>query len=327
MISLIITVLNEKNNISAWLSGILSQTILPDEIIVVDGGSNDGTWEMLLSKTHTNNNLIKLWQHPGNISVGRNFAIEHAAGDIIAVTDAGCTYDVNWFKKLTEPILSGKSSFSATGFGPWLKSDDGLARYLIAAATTPAPAEFKQNWLPSSRSVAFKKELWQRVGGYPEWIPLCEDVIFDLKILQLGIRTEYIREPLVFWRPRANLRSYFKQLFGYTRSDGHGKLWFYRQMIRYIFYALAIILLFLTFEVSWWFGLAILAGLLGYMKKFWSRWLVFSAKLSLFNKIFGFILLPLVVAYGDLAKMSGWPVGVYERRAGLLNLPKSVISV
>ena len=281
----------------------------------MDGGSTDGTWELLKEKSGQNN-LIKVWQHAGNISSGRNFAIGKAAGEIIVVTDAGCTYDVGWFKQIVEPILSGRSDFAATGFGPWFKPDDNLLAYLIAAATIPAPFEFKRNWMPSSRSVTFKKEVWQRAGGYPEWIPLCEDVVFDLKIFKSGVKAEYVREPLVFWRPRTTLKKYFKQLFGYTRSDGHGKLWFHRQMIRYSVCFLDIAIIYLAFKVNGWLALVLLIGLFDYTRKFWLRWLIFSKKLSLVSRVAGFVLLPLVVIYGDVAKMCGWPVGVYERRSG-----------
>ncbi len=321
MISLVTTVLNEGNNLADWLDAILSQTVLPEEIIIVDGGSKDGTWEMLIEKSRQNS-LIKIWQHPGNISAGRNFAISKAAGETIVVTDAGCIYDIEWFKKIIEPILSGQGSFVATGFGPWFKPDDSLLVRLIAAATTPAPYEFSRDWLPSSRSVAFKKEVWQKAGGYPEWIPLCEDVVFDFKIFKLGIKTEYVREPLVFWRPRTSLKAYFKQLFGYTRSDGHGKLWLHRQLIRYGFYSVNIILLYLAFKINWWFALVVLLGQIDYIRKFGKRWLVYSDKLSSIKKIFGFILLPGVVAFGDFAKMCGWPVGVWERKSGKIKFSK-----
>ncbi len=315
MVSLITTVLNEGNNLADWLDGILSQTVLPEEIIIVDGGSKDGTWEMLVEKSGQNN-LIKVWQHTGNISVGRNFAISKAVGEIIVVTDAGCTYDINWFKKVVEPILSGKSSFAATGFGPWFKPGDGLLTRLIAAATTPAPREFKRNWLPSSRSVAFKKEVWQKAGGYPEWIPLCEDVVFDLKVKKAGFDTEYVREALVFWRPRTTLTKYFKQLFGYTRSDGHGKLWFYRQITRYVVYLAGAVLFYSVVKFNIYFVFVLFAGVFIYMKKFWLRWSEFSRTLSVSKRIAGFIFLPLVVVCGDVAKMCGWPVGVYERLSG-----------
>ena len=312
MTSLIATVLDEKDGLMSWLESILSQTLLPDEIVIVDGGSKDGTWEMLVEKSQQNN-LMKVWQQPGNISIGRNTAIAKASGDMIVVTDAGCIYDAHWFKKITEPILSGHSVFVATGFGPWCREGDGLLVYLIASASIPASAEFKRNWLPSSRSVAFKKEIWEKAGGYPEWIPLCEDVVFDLKILKLGIKPAYIREPLVFWRPRTTVKTYFRQLFGYTRSDGHGKLWFHRQITRYAYYLLNILLLLLSVAISPWFLVIIPLLLAGHMRKFWKRWAVFSIDLPLLKKITGFICMPFIVIFGDIAKMCGWPVGVYER--------------
>lgn len=315
MISLIATVLNEKDGLAGWLESILSQTLLPDEIIIVDGGSKDGTWEILVEKSQRNN-LIKVWQQPGNISTGRNAAISKANGDIIVVTDAGCTYGADWFKKITEPIISGRTIFVTTGFGPWFKENDNLLTRLIASATIPVPTEFKQDWLPSSRSVAFAKEVWQQVGGYPEWIPVCEDVIFDLKILKQGIKPEYIREPLVFWRPRTTLKTYFKQLFRYTRSDGHGKLWLHRQVARYAYYLFIIVLFLLSCRVSILLILPIALLLVFYMRKFWRRWTVCAQHVPVFKKIIGFFLVPPIVIFGDLAKMSGWPVGVCERRSG-----------
>jgi glycosyltransferase involved in cell wall biosynthesis len=317
MVSLIATVLNEQNSLTDWLEGILSQSKLPDEIIIVDGGSKDGTWKMLLEKSRQNN-LVKAFQHPGNISVGRNFAITKAQGDIIVVTDAGCVYDSNWFKKISAPILLGESSFVTTGFGPWFKPDDSLLVRLIATTTTPAPKEFKKDWLPSSRSVAFRKEVWQKVGGYPEWIPLCEDVVFDLKVKKIGIVIHYIREALVFWRPRISLVKYFKQLFGYTRSDGHGKLWLHRQLIRYGAYGGALVLVYLALTVRGYvISLLVLTiWAVEYTVKFSRRWLFFSKGKSMTFRIVGFLLLPFIIVLGDLAKMCGWPVGVYERKIG-----------
>jgi hypothetical protein len=231
---------------------------------------------------------------------------------MIAVTDAGCVYEPVWLEKLIAPFTSG-ATWSATGFGPWFREADGMLIYLIASATIPASAEFKKDWLPSSRSVAFKKEIWQKAGGYPEWIPICEDVIFDLEIKKLGVPILYIREPLVFWQPRRTLFAYFKQLYRYTKSDGHGKLWFSRQLIRYGVYGASLVLLFLSIFVDWTLLIILFVGVMAYMLKFWKRWTVFSRNLSVVKKIAGLILLPFIIAFGDMAKMCGWPVGVYER--------------
>jgi glycosyltransferase involved in cell wall biosynthesis len=321
MLSLIITVLNEKENLPKWLDSILGQSVLPDEIVIVDGGSKDGTWEWLAMIAESNVK-IKAFQHPGNISSGRNRAIREAGGDVIIATDAGCIYDKDWFKKITEPFADQACRAVATGFGPWLEKDDGLLLHLIASATTPAPHEFARDWLPSSRSVAFKKSLWQEVGGYPEWIPICEDIIFDLKIRKTGAKFSYIRQPLVFWRPRTSLPAYFKQLYKYTKSDGHGDLWLDRQLIRYAVYSVSIILLLNAVsgrDYAFWM---LIIGLSLYINKFWQRWFVFARALPLAKKFSGFLLMPSIIAFGDVAKMCGWPVGVYERLTGKIKFER-----
>lgn len=315
MISLIITVLNERENLPEWLVHIKNQTLWPEEIIIVDGGSIDGTWEWLQSVAVVESGL-KIYQKTGNIATGRNFAIQQARGDMIVATDAGCIYDPDWLKNLVATLANGKIQFAATAFGPWFKTSDKMLIYLLAAATIPASQEFKKDWLPSSRSVAFTKELWQNVGGYPEWIPICEDVIFNLKIKKIGIIPEYIRKPLVFWRPRTSLKSYFKQLSRYTRSDGHGKLWLKRQIIRYVTYISALIILFFSWRFSWFLIFLIIGGAAIYLEKFWQRWLTFTTEKSLAFRLVGIVLIPAVILLGDLAKMIGWPRGVIERWTG-----------
>lgn len=316
MISLIATIFNERDNAPQWLESLFAQSEIPDEIVIVDGESSDGTWEWLMARA-TAEPRLKVFQRKSNISQGRNLAITKASGDIIVATDAGCVYDKDWFKQLSAAIRKEGAQFAATAFGPNLKKEDSLLLYLIATATTPAPMEFgSRNWLPSSRSVAFTKKLWEEVGGYPEWIPICEDIIFDLKIMKKGIVAEYVRTPMVFWRPRLSLRTYFKQLYKYTKSDGHGKLWPGRQLIRYGVYTGAIVAVLLAALYTWWLLAVLLAAGLGYMNKFWKRFSVFSKNISFGTRIIGFILLPTIIALGDIAKMCGWPIGVYERLVG-----------
>lgn len=313
MVSLIMTVLNEAEHLSKWFESISEQTKMPDEIVIVDGGSTDGTYEFLETAQQTFENL-KVYRTSGNIAHGRNFAISKAGGEIIAVTDAGCIYAKDWFEKLTAPIVAGRAKWAATGFGPWLESNDRAVLYAIAAATTPGAREFNRNWLPSSRSVAFKREVWEAAKGYPEWIPFCEDVLFDLEIFKAGFDIEYVREPLVFWKPRPSVVKYLRQLYNYTRSEGHGRLNYRRQAIRYAVYTTALFLLFsgLFFSKVYW--LVILLGLILYMIKFWRRWFEFTRGRWLVVRLYGLVLVPVIVAAGDVAKMCGFVVGVCERR-------------
>ena len=312
MISLIITVLNEKAVMPKWFGSFAMQTAMPEEIIIVDGGSTDGTWEYLLEKKNSLP-ILKVLQSRGNIAHGRNVAITAAKGDKIVVTDAGCIYHPDWLRNLSNSFEL--RDWSTTGFAPWFQADDGWLVYAIAAATIPQVNEFRKNWLPSSRSVAFKKSLWQDVGGYPEWIPYCEDVIFDLRIMQKAGEPGFIREPLVFWRPRVSLVAYLRQLYNYTRSEGHGNLNVNRQLTRYVVYFGAIILFILgmKFNLAWF---VLLFGMVAYVPKFWLRWWIFTAEKNPWYRVLGLFAVPVVISFGDVAKMVGFPVGVVERLIG-----------
>lgn len=322
MFSLIITVLNEKDNLASWLDSILAQTVVPDEIVIVDGGSTDGTWEWLQVEAAKRDWLV-IAQAKGNISQGRNQAIRLAKNKIVVATDAGCVYAPDWFEKITAPFSVGAEA-AATGYAPLLQDNDSLKWYLLAAATTPAVREFARDWLPSSRSFAFRKERWQEVGGYPEWIPICEDVIFDLALKKRGVKFAYVREALVLWRPRPTWGAYFRQLFRYTKSDGHGKLWFKRQLVRYGVYLGSLAMLYFIVAGQYSLILLLLVGMAVYMKKFWQRFLEFSRSRKLIWRFAGLVLVPPTIVFGDLAKMAGWPVGVFERWTGKIRIDESL---
>jgi glycosyltransferase involved in cell wall biosynthesis len=321
MISLILTVLNEKSSIEVWFESIYNQSVQSDEIIVVDGGSSDGTWDFLQKKA-LSNPKIKVFQKTGNIAVGRNYAIQKASGTIIVVADAGCIYDKKWFEIITEPFLKQNAFFATTAFGPWFKEGDSLLVYAIASSTTPAPFEFSESWMPSSRSVAFLKEVWQSVGGYPEWLPICEDVVFDKKIMKKNVFCNYIRTPLVMWRPRTKFVTYFKQLMAYTKGDGHAKLFLNRQIVRYVVYGGGFFIMIVAFLTQKYFFLILLMPFLFYLKKFFKRWFFFTAHIAWYKRLVGLIYIPMLVILGDISKMIGWVVGVYERLWGKIIFEK-----
>src|SRR5579859_3755003 len=100
-ISFITTVYNEEQTIGELLDSLLLQSKMPDEIIIVDGGSSDDTVKKI-EKIRLN---IKEYQgrfvlisKKGKRSIGRNEAVKQAKGEIIVCSDAGCILDKNWLK-------------------------------------------------------------------------------------------------------------------------------------------------------------------------------------------------------------------------------------
>jgi hypothetical protein len=96
--------------------------------------------------------------HP--LYVGGNTGIEAAAGSLIAVTDAGCRLDPRWLEYIVAPLEADASAEVASGY--YAPDARTLLEQAVAAATVrTAGEEDPQTFLPSSRSVAFRKETWR----------------------------------------------------------------------------------------------------------------------------------------------------------------------
>ena len=101
-VSVIVTVLSEAQTIIPLLNSLVAQTLSADEVIIADGGSEDGTVQVIekFAKEHSSLNLYLL-QKKGNRSVGRNAAIARAQNDWIAITDAAAIASRNcvWLRR------------------------------------------------------------------------------------------------------------------------------------------------------------------------------------------------------------------------------------
>ena len=120
--SIIVTVLNEIGDIGRVVPSLLAQSPPAAEVIVVDGGSTDGTWEWLVSAQAAHPHLVairdescNLKRSAGPISRGRNVAIAAAKSQIIACADAGCSYAPDWLANLTAPLVGGRAEYALGG--------------------------------------------------------------------------------------------------------------------------------------------------------------------------------------------------------------------
>ena len=321
-VSVISTVLNEGKAVGRLLESLAAQTRLPDEIVIVDGGSTDGTMSALEAAAASmpvryDGSVVPLRVivEPGaNISRGRNVATAAAAGDVIASTDAGVWLSPDWLKELVAPFEADGSLFVVSGvFKP-----DAHTVFEMAMSATVLPTTEELNpgqFLPSSRSVAFTKKAWESVGGYPEWLDFCEDLIFDLRLLSLFSPFGFAPEAVAFFRPRGSLRSFFKQYYCYARGDGKADLWRKRHLIRYLSYLVGLpLLVALGWYVSPWLWLAGFApAFVGHTYVPYKRLRAWWGQLDWSQRLIAVLWVPVIRLVGDVAKMIGYPVGWYWR--------------
>lgn len=220
-VSLIITILNEDVSIISLLESVLTQTFLPNEFIIVDGGSTDKTIKLIKNFIKQNKKTIsfpiKILTKNGNRSKGRNFAIENSSFDWIAITDAGCILDKYWLEELT---LKQRETNSQVVGGYY----SALAKTSFEKAVVPyvlvMPDKLDENnFLPATRSVLFSKKVWEEVGGFDENLSDNEDYEFAKRLKKMGAKIGFAKKAIVYWLPRKTLKSFIYMIFRFARGD------------------------------------------------------------------------------------------------------------
>lgn len=336
-VTVIATVLNEAGSISGFLESLAHQTRRPDAVIIVDGGSTDGTVEALREWESAGKLPLRVIEAPGaNISRGRNIAVGAAETEIIAGTDAGTRLEHGWLQNLMAPFEQEMPPDVVAGF--FATAPQTIFETALGATTLPAIEDVNPDrFLPSSRSIAFRKSVWQNLGGYPEWLDFCEDLLFDLWLREDGYRIAFAPDATAHFRPRRSLRQFFWQYYRYARGDGKADLWPMRHAIRYFIYLVAVPLLLKlagsqpapeqkrntryavrsNSELVWKNNVARLALILGaglMLRPPALRLWRLTRGWSWGRRLLALTWVPIIRVTGDVAKMLGYPVGRWWRR-------------
>ena len=316
-VSVIATVLNEGPAIERLLGSLAAQSRPPDEVIIADGGSRDNTLDILADWARAGRLPLQVLEAPGaNISAGRNAAIAAASGDVMATTDAGVRLEPGWLAALVAPFEGEGDEPPVATVAGWFVADPQTPFEAAMGATVlPNVRDIDpETFLPSSRSVAFRKDAWERAGGYPEWLDYCEDLIFDFRLRDLYGPFAFAPEAMVRFRPRGSLRAFFKQYYQYARGDGKADLWRKRHAIRYLIYLVAgpgLVALALFLSPWWW--LLLLAGAAVYTATPYRRLWPMLVPFGFWGRLKAICLVPVIRVVGDIAKMIGYPVGLAWR--------------
>lgn len=225
MISLVSTIFNDRAGLECFFSAMAKQSRLPDEILIVDAGSKDGTWELMQAEAARTDRpwvMRAMQELRCNVARGRDLAIEAASGEIIVSTDIGCDWEPEWVEELVAPLAAQAEMELVIGswavrredlHGPWALAEWALKGDQRLEATTESYS--------SSRSIAYRKRCWEALGRYPEDLTLAaDDAVFHYLIEQAEVPR--VGAPVVrcWWHRHEALRGFYKEAWRYGLGDG-----------------------------------------------------------------------------------------------------------
>lgn len=281
--SLVTTVYNEIKRLDQTIADIESQILKPDEILIADAGSTDGTLERLRRWKDESTISIQVFVKQGcNIAEGRNEAIKRASHDLIVSTDFGCRYKPNWLKSLVDPFNDPEVEVVGGAFSIIAEEVNTTAAKADFVLQNGYPIDMGPDFSTSSRSIAYYKSVWEKIGGYQEWLTLAaDDTIFWRQIKQHRFRYVLVPEPNVYWLRHKTLKAFAKEAYRYGLGDGESGINF-KNMVSHVFeticrYGFFIVFLYLPLLIvsgAWLLSLILIPlsfGLRSY-KNAWKNW-------------------------------------------------------
>jgi glycosyltransferase involved in cell wall biosynthesis len=229
-VSLITTVKNEAQHADSLIRAILHQTRQPDEWIVVDGGSVDDTAEKFRAVP-----LCTVIEHSCNRAQGRNLAIRHAGGDIIAITDVGCLPSSTWLEQLVSRVRRSERRIAAGQTLCRVQKPFDATQYALMDQFVNATIGIRQP-AASCRSLAFHRQAWEECP-FPEWLDIGEDSWLLIRWQERGWKTEMVPNGTTEWIPQHSFVDFIRQYYSYMRGEGQGGIHSRRHLLRILFYS------------------------------------------------------------------------------------------
>jgi len=167
-LSIIIPSLNEANSLPALLDALAAQTRRPDEIIVADAGSKDGTQDLARAKGAT----VVRGGRPGP---GRNAGARAATGDLLFFLDADVLPRPNFIGRALAEFRREGYAVATCLMDP-LDEDASASDHLIAEAAN-LYLQVVEPFSPHAPGfcILVKREVHDAIGGFDEKVKLAED--------------------------------------------------------------------------------------------------------------------------------------------------------
>lgn len=198
LVSVVIPTYNREATIEMSINSILNQTYKNIEIIVVDDNSKDNTC-LIVEKLKEKYDFIKYIKHENNKggSAARNTGARFASGEFLAFLDS----DDEWIDTKLEKCMN---VFENNGDISMVYSDMILYNVKTGKEKINVSEEWEdkykgilcKNIIGSTSLIVIKKNAFDKVKGFKEGLPSCQDWDFYINVAK-EFKIKKVNEPLL----------------------------------------------------------------------------------------------------------------------------------
>jgi glycosyltransferase involved in cell wall biosynthesis len=211
-VSVVVPVQDEERTIEVLLNSVDSQSLLPQEVVLVDAGSRDRT--VALAKEHRGHVPIRILPagrvFPG---IARNLGVSAASGDWIAFTDGGIALEPDWLQEL----MSAAGEEADVVFGGMDPDCDSFFRQCAALAYV-SPRDEHGIRGPFIASSLMRRSRFLSVGGFPDF-RAAEDLILVERLQAAGATVKYAPGAHVRWQIPGTFGTTFGRFANYSHHN------------------------------------------------------------------------------------------------------------
>jgi len=223
LVSVAVPARNEERTIGATLDALRAQDYRQLQIIVVDGGSTDGT-AAVVARHAAEDPRIELLDSPKQtIPAGLNVALEHARGRWLVRMDAHSTVGPEYVGAAVARLREGrwggvggrKDGVGTSPAGRAIAAALGSRFGVGGSLYHHGRAEQEVDHIPFG---AYPTDLVRRLQGWDERLEANEDFEFDYRLRSSGATLLFDPALQISWRSKQTLADLYRQYLRYGRG-------------------------------------------------------------------------------------------------------------
>lgn len=224
--SVIVPVYNRINEVEELLRSLACQTDKDFEVLIVEDGSTEPC-EEAVNRYADQLQVRYFFKENEGRSIARNHGMDNATGNYFIFFDSDCVIPPDYFAKLKQHLKEnptdcfGGPDAAHESFSNTQKAINYSMTSFLTTGGIRGGKVSLEKFVPRTFNMGFRREVWQRVGGFREMFS--EDIDMSTRIKQNGFTISLFPDLYVWHKRRIDFRKFLRQVyvFGMSRITLH----------------------------------------------------------------------------------------------------------